>query len=244
MITKTFDLRGRKLFVATPTYDYRISISASISMMRLAALCMKEGVALGHHPLCGSSIITMARNMLADLFLKSDATDLLFLDSDINFNADDVLRLLALTTDHAIVAGVPRRRGDDKAYLAKFEQEQGNYIVNELGILKANHVATAFMMVQRKVFETMREAHPEWKHYNGKLDRDIYAFFDFAVSPEGYKGEDFLFCERARTLGFEIWVDPSIKLGHMGIMEFKADLQQTIIDGNDKDEVKPMESAA
>ena len=49
------------------------------------------------------------------------------------------------------------------------------------------------------------------------------------VTPEGMIGEDFLFCDRARDAGFEVWVDPTIKLGHIGVMEYKSDFGNDIL---------------
>jgi hypothetical protein len=57
----------------------------------------------------------------------------------------------------------------------------------------------------------------------------LHSFFDFKVTREGYIGEDFLFCDRALEAGFEAWVDPTIKLGHMGIHEFKSDFGNEIL---------------
>jgi GT2 family glycosyltransferase len=42
-------------------------------------------------------------------------------------------------------------------------------------------------------------------------------------------GEDFLFCDRAREAGFEVWVDPTIKLGHMGVIEHKSDFGEDVL---------------
>jgi hypothetical protein len=48
----------------------------------------------------------------------------------------------------------------------------------------------------------------------------VPCIFDFMLTDEGYVGEDFLFCDRAREHGFEVWVDPTITLGHMGVQEY------------------------
>ena len=42
-------------------------------------------------------------------------------------------------------------------------------------------------------------------------------------------GEDFLFCDRARELGYEVWIDPTIKLGHMGIHEYEGDFGNDVL---------------
>jgi hypothetical protein len=53
--------------------------------------------------------------------------------------------------------------------------------------------------------------------------------FDFMMAEEGYIGEDFLFCDRAREHGFEVWVDPSITLGHMGIQEYVGNFGNDVL---------------
>jgi hypothetical protein len=53
--------------------------------------------------------------------------------------------------------------------------------------------------------------------------------FDFKVTREGYIGEDFLFCDRAREAGYEVWVDPSITLGHMGVQEYVGNFGKDIL---------------
>jgi hypothetical protein len=42
-------------------------------------------------------------------------------------------------------------------------------------------------------------------------------------------GEDYLFCDRAREIGFEVWVDPSISLGHMGVQEYMGDYGRDVL---------------
>jgi len=88
--------------------------------------------------------------------------------------------------------------------------------MNNMGLVRAKRVATAFMLVRREVFEQMSAAHPEWSYYDTRSDRMLNAMFDFLVTDEGYIGEDFLFCDRARELGFEVSVDPTIDTGPYG----------------------------
>jgi hypothetical protein len=86
------------------------------------------------------------------------------------------------------------------------------------------------MMIQKQVFQKLAEMHPEWRHKdNVDPNETLYSFFDFLCTPEGYIGEDFLFCDRAKEAGFSVWLDPTIKLGHMGIHEFKSDFGNDIL---------------
>jgi hypothetical protein len=139
-------------------------------------------------------------------------------------NADDIFRLLAFNGTRPIVAGVGCARKKEKVYFSMLDHdEDGNVLMDSMGLVRAKRVGTGFMMIQRQVFETLRDQHPEWKYYDQNHDCDMYTYFDFLLSQEeGYMGEDFVFCERARQAGFTVWIDPTIKLGHMGIHEFEG----------------------
>ena len=220
-----YSLVGRKLFIALPAYDFKVSLKLAVSLARFAQKAPQHGIEIQIGSICGCSVVSRARNLLVKDLMESPCTDLLFIDADINFEPDDVLRLLAWASDpkKGIVAGVPRTRKTDKVYIATLDQDEEGVTMNGMGLVRAKRVATAFMMVRRDVFETLINAHPEWNYHDTNTGRQLNAVFDFKVTPEGYMGEDFLFCDRAREHGYEVWVDPTIKLGHMGVQEYEGD---------------------
>ena len=230
MLRKEYTLAGRKIFIALPAYDHKVSIKLAISLARLAQMVGEHGITIAIGSICGCSVVSKARNLLADEFLSTDCTDLLFIDADINFEPEDVLRLLAWSSQYGITAGVPRTRKKNGNYIITLDEKDGGQLItDEMGCVKAKRVATAFMMVQRQVFETLRDAHPEWRYHDTNSGKTLTAFFDFLVTPEGYVGEDYLFCDRAHAHGFEVWVDPTIKLGHMGVIEYEGDFERDAI---------------
>jgi hypothetical protein len=101
--------------------------------------------------------------------------------------------------------------------------------MNGMGLVRAERVATAFMMVRRNVFTDMMEAHPDWEYLDKRCGKVVPALFDFMLTDEGYIGEDFLFCDRARELGHEVWIDPTISLGHMGVQEYEGNFGEDIL---------------
>jgi hypothetical protein len=196
---KSYSLAGRKLFVALPAYDFKVSLKLAVSLARLAQMLPGHGIELSIGSVCGCSVVSRARNLLVKDFLETDCTDLMFIDADINFEPDDVLRLMAWSSDaeKGIVGGVPRTRKTNKVYIAQLDQDEEGLTMNRMGLVRAKRIATAFMMVRRDVFERLVN--------------------------------DYLFCDRARAIGYEIWIDPTIKLGHMGVQEYEGDFGADVL---------------
>jgi len=220
---QSFDLAGKSLFIALPAYDFKVSLKLAVSLARFAQAAPQHGIDIQIGSICGCSVVSRARNLLAQDLLDSTCDYLLFIDSDINFEPEDIFRLMAWGSDpkKGIVAAVPRTRSTDKVYIATLDHDENNALtMNGMGLVRAKRVATAFMLVRREVFETLNEAHPEWRYFDARCDRTVPCIFDFMLTDEGYVGEDFLFCDRAREHGFEVWVDPTITLGHMGVQEY------------------------
>jgi hypothetical protein len=224
-----FNLAGKKLMIGLPAYDHKVGLRMAISLMRLGQQVMEHGIHIQVSSICGCSVVSRARNMIAHEFLKSDCDHLLFIDSDMNFEPESVLRLLAWNQTKPIVGGAYESRKEGKIYILSLEGDKDHVQMDAMGNVKARRIATGFMMIQRKVFEKLAEMHPEWEHKDNTSDAMLHSFFDFKVTRDGYIGEDFLFCDRAQEAGFSVWIDPTIKLGHMGIHEFKSDFGNDVL---------------
>jgi hypothetical protein len=222
----SYSLVGRKVMLGLPSYDYKVSSKLAISLANFCLMAMKHGVDVQICNISGCSVVSRVRNLIAADFLNSDCTDLMFIDSDINFEANDIFRLMAWNSDpkKGIVAGIPVARKKGQVYFSTLDTDDDQSIfMDKMGLVRAKRVATAFMMIRREVFEKLAEAHPEWVYHDEKKQGDkMVAFFDFALKDGQYIGEDYLFCDRARDLGYEVWIDPTIKLGHMGTIEFEG----------------------
>lgn len=208
---------------ALPAYDSKLSLKLATSLVEFAVTAPRHGVDFQINSICGCSVVSRARNLLAKEMLESDCTDLMFIDSDINFKATDIFRLLAWTSEpeKGIAAGIPVARKKGKVFISTLHQDSdGNIVMNNMGLVRAKRVATAFMMVRREVFERMDAELEGLEYWDDNTQSVMKSFFDFKSSPEGYIGEDYLFCDRATSLGFEVWIDPTITLGHMGVEEF------------------------
>ena len=103
----------------------------------------------------------------------------------------------------------------------------------ENGLVELHDGATGFMLIKREVIEKMIEAYPEM-YFNNDLNlpeevaKYTYLFFDCMHEPETkrYLSEDYAFCRRWQNLGGKVWLDPCVKLDHMGSYNFKGNISK------------------
>jgi hypothetical protein len=184
------ELRKRKLFVATPMYGGQCAGMYTKSMNELTALCTSYGIELRSFFLFNESLITRARNYCVDEFLRSDFTHLMFIDSDIGFDPNDVISLLALQdeeSDYDVLCGPYPKKciSWEKIKLAVdkgvadenpnvLEDFVGDYVFNPVfpngatqGTIRLDQPAevleagTGFMMIRRSTLDKFAKAYPE-----------------------------------------------------------------------------------
>lgn len=184
------DLKKRTLFVATPMYGGMCHGSFARSMQDLTALCIRHGVDMRCYYLFNESLITRARAYAADEFMRSGCTHMMFIDSDIGFDPNDVIALLALQSGESgydviggpypkkciswekIKAAVDKGAADKDANA--LDQFVGDYVFNpvfpegqtsfELKLdqpAEVLEIGTGFMMIRRSTFEKFMVAYPE-----------------------------------------------------------------------------------
>ena len=187
-------LRQKHIFIATPCYGGQIGEPYFRSMMRLAILCNKYNLKYTVSTLANESLVTRGRNTLVSFFMENtDATHLFFIDADIEFNPEDVLRMVAY--DRPVVVGAyPKKalnwtsiinaaRADESETEETIEGHSSNYVVNfdfvqdekgmntpqvqiEDNLVKLKDAGTGFMCIQKQVIQELFDKHPEMKYVN------------------------------------------------------------------------------
>jgi hypothetical protein len=227
--TKQAVLEGRKLFIGIPCHDGRLNVKTAYALAQLMPEAMRLGVSVTLSDISNCSIITMARNCLVAEFLKTDCTELLFIDSDVIVTPGDILRLMAQSGDKDITAGTYPRRAKDKKFFTDLYWTENNDLEFDGSMMRVKRIGTGFMLIQRHVIEKMAEAHPEWSYQNKPTGERMYALFDFAIKDDNYIGEDYLFCDRATQMGFKVHVDVDISLPHLGSETFTNNFREEVV---------------
>ncbi len=157
--------------------------------MDLAAICAKHDIKLVTYFLFNESLIPRARAYCCDEFMRSDCTHMMFIDSDIGFQSQDVLALLALASEDSeydvltgpypkkVISWEKIKKAVDKGFADEnpnnLEKFVGDYVFNAkpgTQSIQINQPAevldagTGFMMIQRRVFEKFNEVYPHLKY--------------------------------------------------------------------------------
>lgn len=111
------------------------------------------------------------------------------------------------------------------------KEEGGRRLDVQNGLIKLKDAATGFMLIKREVIMKMIDAYPDL-YFNNDLNLDpefakwTYLFFDCMHEKETkrYLSEDYAFCRRWQALGGEVWLDPLIKLDHVGHFTFEGNV--------------------
>jgi hypothetical protein len=177
------------------------------SCLDLQTVMMRYGIEVKFSFLFNESLITRARNYLVDEFLRTDFTHMLFIDSDIHFDPNDIVALMALDKD--VVGGPYPKKSINWGNIAEtarknpdlnpkeLENLVGEYVFNVVKgtqqfqvsePLEVMEIGTGHMMIKREVFDKMAAEYPTIRykpdhvgqqHFDGS--RYIHAYFDTVI---------------------------------------------------------------
>lgn len=140
------------------------------------------------------SVLHQIRESLVFKAMELKCTHILFIDSDMIFEKDAFERLMKRNKDIVGVVYNMRKNPPQAIQWKAVNKPKGDFYEVEA-------VPTGFMLINLKVFEKLK--HP-------------WFFWEVNTLGETVTGEDFWFCSRAREKGFKVWVDKSLKIGHLG----------------------------
>ena len=233
------------VFIATPCFGGLVTQAYMQSVIALMQYQAQPPLRLTLALLGNDALITRSRNTLVSTFLNdTDATHLLFIDADISFAPEQVVRLLAADKDVAGAmypikaldwAHAADRRPDsaetgEEAAMhyvgAPLEDERARW---DGDFVTASYVGTGMMLIRRRVLEMMIGVYPHLQysaiHAYPRVERTPatqYALFDCLIDERTglYLSEDYAFCQRWRAMGGDIWLDTAARLTHTGAYGF------------------------
>ena len=201
----------RKVLIGTPAYDGRIDVYFANSLVNTIKSTPADMNIVTVY-MAYDSLVQRARNDLVKLALEEDFDDLIFIDSDVEWNPEWVFKLLSY--DHDVVGGIYPKKSDIHTFPV-IPTEEG-FKINEEGLIEVSKLATGFLRISKKALQTVWDASEEYEN-EGRTNRMV---FDIKVVDGQLVSEDNIFCEKWRSLGGKVYMDPSMTCNHIGIKKY------------------------
>lgn len=241
--------KPRHILVAAPCYGGMLHRGFFHSILNLQKITQIHDIHMTVHTIGNESLIQRGRNFYVNLcYSNPHFTHLMFIDSDITFNPENVIRMINFDKD--VVCGIYPKKGldmnkirhlsrDDKILTEELEAISLDYVVNfdgesvtiTNGFIPCMYAGTGFMMIKREVIEKLIQCYPETKYNNDVggynlpgMEDNFYALFDCFICPKSrrYLSEDYAFCQRCIEQGMQIWLDLTCNLTHTGTHDYKG----------------------
>lgn len=225
-----------KLFIAVPAYQGMCHIKFMESMSALFIILKNENIDFHFFTITSESLISRARNICATQFLKSDSTHLMFIDTDIVFDPNDVLKMLKY--DASVICGVYpfktlsfsslKENIDHSSSLKSLIKNSALYCIDKKSVENevciAKYAPTGFMMINKNVLLKIKQHYRDSIIYENDIsgydvyadDNRFYDFFKVGIHEGIYLSEDYGFCQLVNDTDQKIYIDTSISLTHIG----------------------------
>jgi hypothetical protein len=219
---------------SVPTARCVVLVPANGPVDRECDAALKELEARGYtvRRVGGYAAADQGRCQMASSALRQGFDELMWIDRDVIFRADDVDRLRShgLPVTCGLYA-VPGRR----EFACEFRPETARvHLGSQGGLLEVASAGLGFMHTRREVYEAVRQGH-DLPSCNRQFGEDLIPFFlpmvtehdrsehdrsEHDRSEQGgrprYLTGDRAFCARLRACGFAIWADTTIRLWRNG----------------------------
>lgn len=188
-----------RLLIAIPVYDSMHPLFVK-SLCSMLPELLQEGISYDIAIETGS-LIYIARHHLTNKAIDGGFTHVLWLDSDVIFDAHNAIQLLY--ADKSIISGIyVSRRGSHEPTLFSSLDPSKRDTEQHDSIFPVAAAGFGFMLTETKVLKEIRE------------------LYGNPFLPLAAYGEDISFCIRADRLGFKIYAHPRVLVGHVGEIEY------------------------
>lgn len=199
-----------KILVAIPVYDGKLPVETVRCLLNEKMIAFGNGDEIQVLFLPNCSHAAMGRNQLVQNFMDSECERLIFLDADVTCELGAISKIAHRKAD--FVGGAYRFKIDSESYPVGWKEDVKDLWANEEGLLEVNSLPGGFLSLSRKVFESLKAAHPEreYEHFG----KTAHCYFQMRFENGSLYGEDSFFCKEWRDIGGKVFLDPEIIITH------------------------------
>ena len=202
---------GPHIFIAVPCGDGCIHAPCVMSLFEATQVLDAAGFNVTLSLEAGNCHVDDARNSQVREFLRTDATDMVFIDADVGFRPEDLLRLVSVERD--VVAGVYPKKEDAESFPVR--TLPGEIWADADGLVEVEGVPTGFLRMKRRVLEALCEGAVSFIGQSGD-PLPYHVVFERIIDGNKRMSGDYAFCWKWRETGGKIYVDPEMQFSHTG----------------------------
>lgn len=209
------------ILISLPCYGGLVNEKTTTSLFNLGKLLVRNNIDHGIMTVANESLITHGRSRIANFFMNNTDFEYLFcLDADVAFKPEDMLKLYSYQKP-IVSASYPM-----KTIPLRHCYEVFNPVKLCGNLIKIGGIGMGFVLIHRSVFEKLNKHYSELKYFPGlknsnypiteKEYHNSYHYFAEMNKNGKYLGEDMSFFHRITDIGYDVWLDTSIELQHIG----------------------------
>jgi glycosyltransferase involved in cell wall biosynthesis len=215
----------KKVLIGTPSYDGRIDTWFADSLVRTVKESISKNIRVDAIYPSYDSLVQRARNDLFRMALEGQYDTLFFIDSDTEWEPEWFFRLLE--RPEPIVGGSLVKKSETEGYTVKITDKELKYSEDKK-LLEVDGVGTGFLKVDRFALDKLWLMSEPYLH-DGKDNRMV---FDIKIENGDLISEDYIMCSKWKSLGYKVWLDPTITCNHNGVKKYKGNLQNFLKKNN------------
>ena len=231
-----------KVFITMPCYG-DMKVETCVSILNTYSALAKAGVECKFKSV-RSSLVTHARNLATCAFLHSGYDYMLFVDADVEFPAEAVLRMLVPQKDVVCTPYRVKTNVGKMDYAVKFKDPDFIKIL-PWDLVEITEGPAGLMLISRKVFDKLMVDYPKLQSKFDDEDRakmnsevgtetDVAAkymwnFWDTSFEDGRWKGEDLSFCNLVTKSGFKIYANLDSWTTHHGSYGWRGKFGDSLI---------------
>jgi hypothetical protein len=208
-----------------------VSLPTHACIMRLFET---PGTNRWRHQIGGEAGINRARSIQVSKWFRETSDDVcLMVDDDIIFDPEDANAIVDRCREGFDVIAAAYPTGDASHLAIRPLAGSGPHLAfgPDQPPMEMRHVATGFFAVHRRVIAAMVETLPEC---NSNTSWRFWPLFGFGWEADPEAGgtnnlsEDYWFCKNARALGFHVYLDMSVGIGHEVLARLNVQNMQAV----------------
>lgn len=213
---KFFGKNMRKVMIGTPCYDGRIDVWYTNSLVNTVKQAEARGVEITPMWVSFDALVQRARNDTVQIALESGVDDLVWIDSDIEWQPEWFYKLLDYPQD--IVGGTYRKKGDREEYVIR--QTKQRPIDPSTGLVEVDGLGTGFVKMSRASLQWLWDNSPPY--IDPKDGKERRMIFDVVIENGDMVSEDIHMFNTLTRGGFKVWMDTAMTCNHIGPYKFQG----------------------